>query len=154
MKKIISLCLLSLVLLTGCNNALTNSGTLNCSKTYVEDGDNITNEMVINYKNNKVTSATNIVTTELSDASYIDMTLAFGQAFAEGFSTYDGIEMTYEKVNDNTIKLTVKADYEKIDINALKDAFGDDLDDDTFYLNTNITLEDYKTEYLQDYTCK
>lgn len=157
MKKVISLCLLSLsiVLLTGCgNNTLTNSGTLNCSKTYVDDGDNVTDKMVVNYKNDKVTSVENIITTELSDATYIDMALSFGQAFADGFSTYDGIEMSYEKVNDNTIKLTVKADYEKIDVNALKDAFGDTLEDDAFYLDTNITLEDYKTEYLQDYTCE
>lgn len=157
MKKVISLCLLSLsiVLLTGCgNNTLTNSGTLNCSKTYVDDGDNVTDKMVVNYKNDKVTSVENIITTELSNATYIDMALSFGQAFADGFSTYDGIEMSYEKVNDNTIKLTVKADYEKIDVNALKDAFGDTLEDDAFYLDTNITLEDYKTEYLQDYTCE
>lgn len=154
MKKVISLCLLSLVLLTGCNNTLTNSGTLNCSKTYTEDGDNVSEEMIVNYKNDMVTSVENITTTELSDATYIDMALSFGQTFADGFSTYDGIEMAYEKVNDNTIKLTVKVDYEKIDVNALKDAFGENLEDDAFYLNTNITLEDYKTEYLQDYTCK
>lgn len=157
MKKVISLCLLflSIVLLTGCgNNILANSGTLNCSKTYVDDGDNVIDKMVVNYKNNKVTSVENIVTTEYFDTSYIDMVLSFGQAFVEGFNKYDGIEMSYGKVNENTIKLTIKADYEKIDGNALKNAFGDTLEEDAFYLDTNITLEDYKTEYLQDYTCK
>lgn len=161
MKKVIFI-LVSILLLTGCgnNNDLnndktnTNNGNLNCTRTYVEDGDNVTDVMVINYKNNIVTYVENTVTTKYSDTSYIDMVLGFGQMFATGLSEIDGFEMAYEKENDNTIKVITKVDYNKLDITKLKDTFGEDFDENSYYSNTNMSINEYKSNYLTEYSCK
>ena len=43
---------------------------------------------------------------------------------------------------------------EHLDLEKLKSTLGDSLDDDSFYTNTEITLEEFKEKNLSGFTCK
>lgn len=152
------------LLLTGCGSQsdgsskggiFGNSGTKTCTKTSVdEDGYNTTDTMVITYKKDKVTVVedTNISET---DPDYIDFSLNFGTAFAEKLSEVNGFDVKYSKEGNNKIKMYMKVDFNKIDVNDIKDKLGDLYsEDDAFYSKNDITIDDFINENLSDYTCK
>lgn len=130
-----------------------NSGTLTCTKTYTEDGNQINDTMVVTYKNNKVTNVENTNITEYTDISMVDMTVSFGQLFATSLNEVDGFNVSYSKESDSKVKYIMNVNYDELNIDSLKEKFGDEFDEDAFFASKNISLDDFKSKNLNDYTC-
>ena len=47
----------------------------------------------------------------------------------------------------------MSVDFQTIDLDALRETFGEDFDDDSFYANNNITIDEFREENLSDYNC-
>lgn len=162
MKKILIGCFITTILFfsTGCDNNTTNnskkdntSGTLVCNKSETnEEGYKVEDEMIVTYKNNKVTKVeqTNI---EEMDADMIETTYSFGTLFAKAFNEIDGMNVAYSK-ESNGVKFTMSVDYTKFDPSSLKETLGDFYDDDVYYSANDITIDEFKINNLEGYTCK
>ena len=149
---IVLLAIFSLTLITGCGKS--NSGTLKCTKTETdEDGYKITDTMEITYKNKKITNIKNTNVSEM-DEDIIDMSLSFGEAFAESLNEIDGFNVKYSKEDDNKLKLTMEVDYSKLDKDALNELMKDEDSENEFYSEEDPDIDSFKEEYLEDYTCK
>lgn len=160
-KLLIMTIVLSLFLVTGCGSKSSNGGgilnskkTMTCTKETVdEDGYKTTETMKVTYNSSKVlkVKSTNISET---DPSFLEFQLNFGSAFVEKFSEIDGIEASYSKVDDNKIKLTMEVEYGKINPEQIKSVLGDLYsEEDSFYDKSDYTIEDFKAENLDGYTC-
>lgn len=151
-KKLLISSIFALVLLTGCG---TTEETLNCTKTeYDEDGYKTTDTMVVKYKNNIVTSVSETNVSEI-DSSIMDMTLSFGNLFAEKLSEIDGINVKYTKVNEKTLQFTIDVDYSKVELDKVKQILGDAYDEKQASMYTkNIKLDTFKNDILNNYTCE
>ena len=134
MKKFLSIGLIALFIfgLTGCGND--NSGTLTCTKT----------------ETNEEGYATAI---EEMDTDLVDMTVSFGQLFATSLNEVNGLNVSYEKESDSSVKYIMSVDFQTLDLDALRETFGEDFDDDSFYANNNITIDEFREENLSDYNC-
>lgn len=160
-KKMLIGIIFCLILLTGCGTSESNSskdiskGTLNCTKTeYDDDGYKITDTMVVKYKNNIVTSVSETNIAEVNP-DYIDMTLSFGNLFAEKLSEIDGINIKYTKTNDKTLQFTIDVDYSKVELDKIKQTLGDAYDEKQASMYTkNVSLNTFKNDILSDYTCE
>ncbi len=161
MKKSLLVLLIGVMLLTtGCGStekeseSLNNSGTLTCTKSETnEDGYNVKDTMVVTYSNKKVTKVEETSIEEM-DSDTVDTTVSLGQLFAKKFSEIDGFSVSYEKENDTSVKYSITVDYTTLDITQLKETFGDNFDEDSFYSNTDITIDEFKSNNLDGYTCK
>lgn len=151
-KKLLISSIFVLMLLTGCGAT---EETLNCTKTeYDEDGYKTTDTMVVKYKNNIVTSVSETNVSEI-DSSIMDMTLSFGNLFAEKLSEIDGINVKYTKVNEKTLQFTVDVDYSKVELDKVKQILGDAYDEKQASMYTkNIKLDTFKNDILNNYTCE
>lgn len=166
-KSLLSiLCLLAVIgMMTGCNSNSnenknesktdSSTGKLTCTRTENdEDGYETSYEMVVNYKNDKVTVVEETSIAKM-DKDVLEMSYSFTSLFAEAFNNIEGMDVTYSKEGEDTLKSTVKVDYSKVDVNQIKEVLGNSFDDtDAFYKNTNTSLEDFKKENLTNYTCK
>ena len=153
MKKFLSIGLIALFIfgLTGCGND--NSGTLTCTKTETNEEGYATEEtMIVTYKDNIVTNVEATAVEEM-DADYVDMTVSFGQLFAASLNEVSGFNVSYEKESDSSVKYIMSVDFQNLDLDALKTAFGEDFDDNSFYANSNITIDEFREENLSDYSC-
>ena len=161
-KLLIITMVLSLFLITGCGSKSSSGGgilnskkTMTCTKETVdEDGYKTTETMEVTYNSSKVlkVKSTNISET---DPSFIEMQLNFGNAFAEKFSEINGIEVNYSRVDDNKLKLTMEVEYGKINPEQIKSVLGDLYsEEDSFYDKSDYTIEDFKAENLDGYTCE
>lgn len=142
---------LCLFAVTGCGN---NSGSLSCEKvTTDEEGYKTTDTINVTYENNKVTKVENINLSEMDPAA-VDMTISFANLFTSALNEVNGMNVEYSKENDSTVKYIMTVDYKELDIDALKEAFGEDFDEESFYSSKNITIDEFKEKNLTDYTCK
>lgn len=163
LKKILSLLIaFSFIFsLAGCNksdNADTkketeSNKTMICTKTETEDGMKTESTATITYKDNKILVVEQTEVTEM-DKEMVDMSYNFGKEMAKEFSKVDGMEFTYEKVNDTTLKSTMKTDYTKLNVENLKEALGSSFDEEDFNKSKNMTLDEFQKEELEGYTCK
>lgn len=161
MKKTLVILLMSCFLLViyGCDsnkgNVFDSKNTMTCVKESVDDeGYKTTDTMEIIYNSNKVLKVTDTNISE-TDTEYIDLQLGFGQLFVETFNSIDGMEASYSKVDNNKIKLVMSVDFEKLDPEKVKNSLGDSYnEDDSFYSKNNYTIDDFKKENLDGYTCK
>lgn len=149
-KYVILMCAIGVMLFTtGCEK----TSTLNCTKTETDDdGYKTTETIVVTSKNDKVSKVEQTSIQEM-DADLVDTTISFGETFSSAFNDIDGMDMTYSKESDNSIKTTMSVDFAKLDMEKLKEAFGSDLTDDSFYSSKDMTLEEFKKENLDGYTC-
>lgn len=161
-KKLILVAFIGLFLLAGCgadetktNQGTSSSGTLSCTKTeYDEDGYKTTDTMIVKYKKNIVTNVSETNVSEM-DTDIIDMSLSFGNLFAEALNEIDGMDVKYTKLSDNELEFTIDVDYSKIDLEKIKEAFGDAYDESQATMYTkNVSLDTFKTDILSDYTCE
>lgn len=160
-KLLIIAMLFSVLLITGCGTTNTGTGVLNSKKTMVctketvdEDGYKTTETMEVTYNSSKVLKVKSTSISE-TDPSFVELQLSFGNAFAEKFSEIDGLDASYSKVDNNKIKMIIEVDYGKIKPEQIKKALGDLYsEEDSFYNKTNYTIEDFKSENLDGYTCK
>lgn len=136
---------------TGCG---TGPKTLSCEKvTTDENGYKTTDTINVTYENDKVTKVENINLSEM-DASTVDATISFASLFATAFNEVNGMHVEYSKENDTTVKYVMTVDYNELDLDSLKETFGDSLDEDSFYSSKDITIDEFKEKNLADYTCK
>lgn len=151
-KKLLISSIFVLMLLTGCGAT---EETLNCTKTeYDEDGYKITDTMVVKYKNNTVTYITETNTAEM-DPELIDMTLSFGNLFAEKLSEIDGLNIKYTKTDEKTLQYTIDVDYSKIELDKIKQTLGDSYEEKQASMYTkNVSLDTFKNDILSGYTCE
>lgn len=161
-KKLILVAFIGLFLLAGCgtnetktDKSTSNSGTLNCTKTeYDEDGYKTTDTMVIKYKKNIVTNVSETNVSEM-DSDVIDTSFAFGNLFAEALNKLDGMAVKYTKLNNNELEFTIDVDYSKIDLEKVKETFGDAYDESQASMYTkDVSLDTFKADILDGYTCK
>lgn len=151
MKKIAIVSVLILVLLiTGCEGK---TKTLTCTKESVEDNLKTSEEMLVSYKNNKVFKITQ-TTIEEMDPDLIDTTISFGENFASTLNQVDGFEVNYSKESNNSVKYQITMDYSKMDMNKLKELFGDDWNEEDYIKAKDQDIEEFKKERLEGYTCK
>ena len=153
MKKVLSIGLIALFIfgLTGCGND--NSGTLTCTKTETNEEGYATKEtMIVTYKDNTVTNVEATAIEEM-DTDLVDMTVSFGQLFATSLNEVNGLNVSYEKESDSSVKYIMSVDFQTLDLDALRETFGEDFDDDAFYANNNITIDEFREENLSDYNC-
>jgi len=151
MKKIVIVSVLILVLLiTGCEGK---TKTLTCTKESVEDNLKTSEEMLVSYKNNKVFKITQ-TTIEEMDPDLIDTTISFGENFASTLNQVDGFEVNYSKESNNSVKYQITMDYSKMDMNKLKELFGDDWNEEDYIKAKDQDIEEFKKERLEGYTCK
>ena len=132
------------------------NGTLTCTKEETDDdGLKTTELMEITYKNKKVTNVKATSTAEV-DPEYIDMTLSFGELFAQAFEEIDGMSAEFTKDGDNKVKTVMEVDFTKLDPDAIKEALGDSFsgEDSEMFTKTDITIDEFKEENLEGYTCK
>ena len=134
---------------TGCEK----TNTLNCTKTETDDdGYKTTETIVVTSKNDKVSKVEQTSIQEM-EADLVDSTISFGETFSSAFNEIDGMDMKYSKESETSIKLTMSVDFAKLDMDKLKEAFGNDLTDDSFYSSKDMTVEEFKKENLEGYTC-
>jgi hypothetical protein len=151
MKKIVIVSVLILVLLiTGCEGK---TKTLTCTKESVEDNLKTSEEMLVSYKNNKVFKITQ-TTIEEMDPDLIDTTISFGENFASTLNQVDGFEVNYSKESNNSVKYQITMDYSKMDMNKLKELFGDDWNEEDYIKAKDQDIEEFKKERLEGYSCK
>ena len=153
--------LFALVLITGCGNKNengTNDGVLKtktCTKTTInDDGYSTTDTMIISYKNDKVMI---VEDTNISETSpqFIDMSLSIAKALTDKLNEINGFTVECSKEDSNKIKAYMKVDFDKIDINNLKEKLGDLYSEDkSFYTKKDITINDFINTNLSGYTCK
>lgn len=161
MKKSLLVLLIGVMFfVTGCGSneeeskTADNSGTLTCTKSETnEDGYNVKDTMVVTYSDKKVIKVeeTNI---EEMDSDTADMTVSFGQLFATSLNEISGFNVSYEKETDTSVKYKITVDYTTLDLTQLKETFGDDFDESSFYSDTDITIDEFKSNNLVDYTCE
>ena len=149
-KLLIITMLLSMFLITGCG-----SQKMTCTKE-TTDSDNYktTEKMEITYDSEKVlkVKSTNISET---DPSYVELQLSFGKLFIEKFNELDGIKSSIEKVGDNKVQMMMEVEYAKISLDKIKDVLGDSYsEDDGIYTKKTYTIDEFKKENLDGYTCK
>ena len=149
-KYVILMCAIGVMLFTtGCEK----TNTLNCTKTETdEEGYKTTETMVVTAINDKVSKVEQTSIQEM-EKDLVDSTISFGQTFSSTFNEIDGINMTYSKESETSIKMAISVDFAKLDMDKLKDVFGSDVTDDSFYSSKNISLEEFKNENLEGYTC-
>lgn len=160
-KKLILVAFISLFLLVGCgtnssdSSKVLNTGTLKCTKTeYDEEGYKTTDTMIVKYKKNIVTSVSETNISEM-DASIIDISLSFGNLFAKALNEIEGINVEYTKLNEKQLQFTIDVDYSKVELEKVKEVFGDTYDNSQASMYTkNISLDTFKADILNDYTCE
>lgn len=156
-KKLFIVVFISLFLIAGCGNnenILSSEKTLTCTNTTIdEDGYKTDDEMKVTYKDDKVVK---VVETNISetDPDILDFTYSTTSALAETFNKVDGMNIVYTKEDDNKIKFVLSVDYSKLNVDTIKETFGEIYDENSFYNNKDITIEEFKKENLKDYTCK
>lgn len=127
---------------------------LECFKTEKDEKGYKTNtSMLISSKNGKVVKIDTNATSEV-DPDTIDLSLSFGNSFATTLNEINGIEVSYEKVNEKELTYHMIIDFENLDLESLKSKMGESLEEDSFYFNKDISLEEFQKENLSGFTCK
>lgn len=127
---------------------------LECFKTETsEEGYKTDTSMLISSKNGKVVKVEANTTSEV-DPDTIDLSLSFGNSFATTLNEINGIEVSYEKKKENELMYHMIVDFENLDLESLKSKMGESLEEDSFYFNKDISLEEFQKENLSGFTCK
>lgn len=155
-KMLLSLMMLFTVVgLTGCSTS--SNKVMTCTKTETEeDGYKTEETMNISYgKDNYVTKVDATTVMEI-DESYTDMMIEFMQNFSDEFNKIGGISYSISKEGNNKVKQTMSIDYKNLDVDKLKEIAGED-GNSTFIINpneTHVTIDEFKKNELEGYTCK
>ena len=112
----------------------------------------------IQYKNNIVKSVESSTIIQTLP-EYLDMTISLSQALIEKFNEVNGLNYKVSKKDDSHIETTISVDYNKIDVDKLNELLStDDEEENNTFINSiknkNLTLDEYKTQNLDGYSCK
>lgn len=127
-----------------------NEKTIVCTNEENEEGLKSISKYTIIAKNDIVKKFTAEDTSIYDDSSGVDLMIGFANLFYEEINKIEGIEAKMEKVNDNTAKSTMKADYDKLDYKSLLEFF--EAEEEGLY-KKDITTKDFINN-LEGYTCK
>ena len=166
MKKNIFLIvtILLLVVATGCSKESSGGGILSGNKTMTctkeetdEDGYKTSAKMDITYNTKKVVKVKQTTTTEMN-SSIIDFAISAGTEIAKAFDKVDGISVKYTQENNNTIKYVMEIEFDKLKEEQLQqlinELYGGETDAENLFDKKDITIEEFKKDNLEDYTCK
>ena len=166
MKKNIFLfiTILLLVISTGCSKKGSSGGgilsgnkTMTCTKEETDEAGYKTNsKMEIVYNSKKVVKVTSTNTTEMNSL-VIDYAISAGTDIAKLFDKVDGISVKYTQENTNTIKYVMVVEFDKLKEEQLQqvinDLYGGETDAENIFDKKDITIEEFKKENLEDFTC-
>ena len=166
MKKIgiLFLILLSVFLITGCGSTKGGTGkkksifdtkkTMTCTKEEVdEDGYKSTSKYVITYTSKKVNKVESEEVMTM-DPTIVDWVYSFSYSIIEEIDKLDGIDASYVKQDDSTLVMKIAADFDKINEEQVKEAFGSLNEDGEIYTKRNVTIDEFVSENMEGYTCK
>ena len=159
MKKLSKLVIafVFIFLITGCgkeNVSLSKEKSITCTKTTTdEDGYKTEDKMEITYKDSKITKVKDTNVTE-TDPEMIDFTYTLMTGFAETFNKINGLNVTYTKEDNNKIKFVMNVDYSNLNVESIKENLGELYnEEESFYGDSDITIDEFKEKYLKEYTC-
>ena len=149
MKRIyIILIPIFIIILTGCSK----NKTLICTRDN-ETTNNvlIRSEVTVEYTDDKLISfkqeqITDLSKTDLLNDEFIDSIIKSSSQTTNKLNEKEGIETKYEKV-DVGVKYTLTIDYDKLPDGELKDL-------DPKLYNKSFKIDDLKSGYLKEWTCK
>lgn len=164
--------ILSVFLITGCGIKSGNGGksggnsggsilnptkTMTCTKEETdENGKKTSEKMIITYNSTKVLKVNNTQIID-TDPNYMELTLKVGKGVAEEMSKVDGITLSYEAEGTDKVKVTTEVEFEKVNLDQLKEVLGglyDENNTESIYGDKDYTIEKFKKENLEGYTCK
>lgn len=126
--------------------------TITCSKeTTDEDGTNTKEKQIFITKNDIIRKVEqNQIITYSDDSGSI--AYGFLKLFVDELDQIDGFETSISEYQNNSFTYTMKLNYDELNINKLKELFGDNFDEKTY--NNNLKFSDYQKNNLEGYTCK
>ena len=139
--KIIGLLICGLLLISCSNNKTKN---LKCTL-------NDTQILEIEHDDEKLLHLKETTTTKVKD---VDSQLKANKEYSNIFKNVDGIDIKTTKVDNKTIKVILTVDFDKFDSKTIKDKVGENFNADNLLKLKKISIDDFKKEYLKDYTCK
>lgn len=142
----------AIITLAGCGSS---TKTMTCTKESNDNGYKAKDTMVITYNSEKVLK---VETENLEEVEpdLLDYQLQLSNLFVQELSELDGIEIRYEKVSDNQVKMVSTIEYDKINPDQMKEKLGSLFGEDntSLYKSKDISIEDFKEKYLDGFTCK
>ncbi len=165
MKKIVVLvAIFSLFFACGCekqentNNNSSNEekekiATIVCTKESEEDGVKQTDTFEITSKDNIVKKVTNSTVSQVEEG-FLDLAVSMSQKIIESFNEVDGMDASISKAGNDSYKISLTVDYDKIDVEQAKEKLGDMFDSEDFLAEKDITVEQFKEKNLDGYECK
>lgn len=152
MKRVLVLSILMILLLSGCGGK---SGTLKCTKTTTDEENFQTMETIkVSYKDDHVTKIENTIKTEV-DPSLLEFSYNLYNTLIANFNEINGFDASLSKESDNFIVTNFIVDYKTLDVDKLKELFGNDTSEGVIY-NTNlkVNIDDFIENDLEGYTCE
>lgn len=147
------LIIVMVLLITGCNSK---NKVMSCRKDFIENAnDQTSEEIVVTYNKKRVLKIKSIVTYTINS----DLMKFKSDAIEEIAKTYNkvsGIESSFEKLDNETVKVITRIDYEKIKESDIKKVLGKGYDKDTagIYTTNKLKIEKFEKDYLKGYKCK
>ncbi len=89
------------------------------------------------------------------NSTYIDYAISVGESIAQKLNDLDGVKIEYKKIENNKFQIVTEVDYEKLDVDQLKEVLGDFYDENNQVYNIkNTSFKEYKKEFLKEYICE
>ena len=163
--KIISISLFAFILCAcgnkteGGNNGGSNNplglNTMVCTKTEVDEGYTTEETIEFKYTKNEMKTIVSNVVSE-TEPDYIDLAISSASLITEELNKLSGISYEITKGNNNTINYVVSIDYDKVNIEEMKKAFGEYTENNDVYtdFDKNTSITSVKEEMIDDgYKC-
>ena len=163
-KKLLAIVLFILVLFSvGCgktsNNGKSKNGILNskktmtCYKETVEDGIKTSETAVITYTSKEVLSVKSTSVSSL-DPTYAELQATILDAYIKELDGLDGISASFARDESNQTTMVLDVEFKKINPEQIKEKLGDLYsEEDSYLFKTDYTIEEFKAENLEGYTC-
>ena len=143
--------ILMVVLVSGCG---TKEKTMTCTKEFVDSGNyKTTDTLEITYNSKSVLRIKNTTITE-TDAELMDLSLGVMKAYSMSFDGVEGITVDVNQVGDNKVKIETNVNYNEVNVENLREKLGSLVDDDSYYSSSSFTIDQFKEEHLEGYTCE
>ncbi len=149
-----------LMFVTGCSfgnkaNSVKGVKTMTCTKEEIDENNNKTTDtMIITYNSEKVLKVDETTLAEM-DPSYISMAYGLGSMFVSMYKNIDGLDASMEMVDNNKIKTIFNIDYDKLNMDQVRENLGNITSDaDNTYSSNSYTIERFQENFLEGYSCK
>ena len=116
-KTIVLICIFTIILLTGCNNTLDDTKTLNCTKDISTNGISMIQDAFVKFKNNKIDDIGSTILVTLPDSykPYMSTFInSFDSAYAKQYEGNNHVKVTTTKKSDSEILIDISFDYKNM----------------------------------------